>query len=97
MDGLKKLQKRYPKTIGDVRGKGLMIGVELVVDEQHGDRTPNPQFMARSSRRPRSAALVGKGGMFGNVFRIAPPLSVTTDEVDEALSKIGESFAAASS
>jgi len=96
LDGLRKLQKRFPKVIGDVRGKGLMIGLELVADEQHGDRTPNPAFLGKVfEETKRRGLLVGKGGMFANVFRIAPPLSVTGDEVDEALSKIGESFAAA--
>ncbi len=96
MDGLKKLQKKYAKVVGDVRGKGLMIGVEFVVDELHGDRTPNAPICNKVFEETKKRGLlVGKGGMFGNVFRVAPPLSVTSDEIDEGLAKIGEAFAAA--
>lgn len=96
IEGLRKLQKRFPRTIGDVRGKGLMIGVEIVVDEAHGDRTPNPALLGKVFEETKQRGLlVGKGGMFGNVFRVAPPLSVTADEIDEALAALGESFAAA--
>jgi 4-aminobutyrate aminotransferase-like enzyme len=96
IEGLRKIQKRFPKVIGDVRGKGLMIGVELVVDETHGDRTPNPQALGKVFEETKKRGLlVGKGGMYGNVFRVAPPLSVTKDEIDEGLAKIGEAFAAA--
>ncbi len=96
MEGLKRIQKRHPKIVGDVRGKGLMIGVEFVVDEAHGDRTPNPVVTGKIFEETKKRGLlVGKGGMFGNVFRVAPPLSVTTDEIDEGLLKISESFAAA--
>ena len=41
MNGIKKIQKQYPKTIGDVRGKGLMVGIELVKDETIKDREPD--------------------------------------------------------
>jgi 4-aminobutyrate aminotransferase-like enzyme len=87
--GLEELQRRFPKTIGDVRGKGLMQALELVVDETAGDRTPDKQATARVfEATKRHGLLIGKGGLFGNVFRIAPPLTVSASEVDEALAKL---------
>lgn len=93
--GLEKLQQKYPRTIGDVRGMGLMQGVEHVEDETRGDRTPNAkvtgQFFEETKKR---GLLIGKGGLYGNVLRISPPLTVTAGEVDEALQKMDESYAA---
>ena len=67
--------------IGDVRGKGLMIGVEIV---EPGTREPNAEATARIMERTREEGLlIGKGGILGNVFRIAPPLSLTEDEASE--------------
>jgi len=95
-EGLERLQRKYPRVIGDVRGMGLMQGVELVVDETAGNRTPNPEATARLFEETKARGLlVGKGGLYGNVLRIAPPLVVTPADVDEALSKLDESFAAA--
>jgi 4-aminobutyrate aminotransferase len=67
--------------VGEVRGRGLMIGIELV--EADG-RTPNPGAASRALEHARRRGLlIGKGGLFGNCLRIAPPLSLTTDEADE--------------
>ena len=93
--GLEQLQNRFRKTIGDVRGMGLMQALELVVDEERRDRTPNPAAMARLFEETKQRGLlVGKGGLNGNVARISPPLSVTATEVDEALRILDEAFAA---
>lgn len=94
-EGLEKLQKKHPRIIGDVRGMGLMQGVELVKDETAGDRTPNPQAVnALFEECRKRGLLIGKGGLLGNCLRISPPLTVSAAEVDEALQKLGESFAA---
>ncbi|HEV2104259.1 MAG TPA: aspartate aminotransferase family protein [Candidatus Eisenbacteria bacterium] len=94
-EGLEKLQRRHPRLIGDVRGMGLMQGVELVKDETAGDRTPVPQAVnALFEQTKKLGLLIGKGGLYGNCLRIAPPLTVTAAEVDEALEKLGASFAA---
>ncbi len=70
-------------TVGDVRGKGLMIGVELV---EPGTRTPSPGAAAAVLERTRaSGLLVGKGGLHGNVIRLAPPMTLTQSETDEGL------------
>jgi 4-aminobutyrate aminotransferase-like enzyme len=92
--GLEDLKRRYPKSVGDVRGKGLMQAIEIVVDEESGDRTPDPQGTARLFEETKKRGLlIGKGGLYGNVFRIAPALNVTAAEIDEALSILRESFA----
>ncbi len=67
--------------IGEVRGKGLMIGVELV---ESGSKTPNPKATKAILESAREQGLlIGTGGLSGNVLRIAPPLSLTAEEADE--------------
>ncbi|MEM0457624.1 MAG: aminotransferase class III-fold pyridoxal phosphate-dependent enzyme, partial [Sulfolobales archaeon] len=68
------------RIIGDIRGVGLMIGIELVRDER---KTP----AAEESRRIKKlmleeGVLVGVGGVYGNVVRIQPPLIISYDELD---------------
>ncbi len=95
-DGLESLQRCYPRSIGDVRGLGLMQGVELVRDEVEGDRTPDAPLTLRLFEETKARGLlIGKGGLDGNVLRIAPALTVEDSEVDEALSILAESLAAA--
>lgn len=67
--------------IADVRGKGLMLGVELV---RPGTREAAPELATAVLERARQrGVLVGKGGLNGNVLRIAPPLSLTDAEAGE--------------
>ena len=61
-EGLEDLKRRFPKTIGDVRGKGLMQAIELVVDETAGDRTPNPQATAALVRGDEEARAPDRQG-----------------------------------
>ncbi|MFQ5576636.1 MAG: aminotransferase class III-fold pyridoxal phosphate-dependent enzyme, partial [Anaerolineae bacterium] len=89
--GLERLQEKYP-LIGDVRGKGLMLGVELVKDR----RTKEPasqevNYLFEQTRR--RGLLIGKGGMYGNVLRVAPPMIATRDHVDAALEIFDHAFA----
>ena len=94
-EGLERLQRTYPRIIGEVRGLGLMQGVELVRDETAGDRTPNPEATGKLMEATRDRGLlIGKGGLHGNVLRIAPPLTVSAAEVDEALDKLDGALAA---
>ncbi|HJO25812.1 MAG: aspartate aminotransferase family protein [Planctomycetes bacterium] len=84
--GLEALQERYPVHIGDVRGRGLMQAIELVADETTGDRTPDAAATGRLFEETKARGLlIGKGGLHGNTCRIAPALTVTSDEIDEAL------------
>jgi 4-aminobutyrate aminotransferase / (S)-3-amino-2-methylpropionate transaminase / 5-aminovalerate transaminase len=74
----------------DVRGLGLMIGIELVGGD---DLTPAPDRAEaiRESCRKRGV-LVGVGGMHGNVLRIQPPLVISTEQLDQALHAVGEAL-----
>ena len=69
-------------TVVELRGRGLMQAIETV---QPGGIVPNSDFAARIMEEARAAGLlIGKGGLYGNVLRIAPPLTVTEDEIDQA-------------
>jgi len=90
-EGLEKLQEKYP-LMGDVRGKGLMQGVEVVSDRESKEPSPkavNELFEATKAR----GLLIGKGGMYGNVIRIAPPLTAAEDHIAEALDILDHAFA----
>jgi len=90
-DHLDELAKDSP-LIAEVRGKGLMIGVELV---QPGSLKPNPAAAAAAIEHARAhGLLLGKGGLYGNVLRIAPPLSVTEAEIDEGCAVLAEAVRA---
>lgn len=81
--GLKRLWEKYP-LIGDVRGKGLMQGVEMVTDRQTKEPAAKEVGYLFEETRKRGL-LIGKGGLYGNVLRIAPPLTATKEHVEEAL------------
>ncbi len=92
--GLDALKTRYA-AIGDVRGRGLMLGMELVRDEKAGDRTPAPDTtLAVLEETKKRGLLIGRGGLYGNVLRVAPPLVVSKRDADDALRILEESFAA---
>jgi len=94
--GLDEIQRRFPKNVGEVRGKGLMLGVEFVVDETAGNRTPEKAMTNRVFEEAKKRGLlIGKGGLEGNCFRIAPALTVTEADIREALEILNEAFAAA--
>ncbi len=79
--GLESLSDQYP-VLGDVRGKGLMQGIEVV----RSGKLAAPDLAGEILERARAnALLLGKGGLYGNVIRIAPALTVTTSEIREAL------------
>jgi len=96
-EGLDAMKAKYA-IIGDVRGKGLMQGVELVKDEKKGDRTPNVDATLRLfEETKRRGLIIGRGGLFGNVLRIAPALIVGKAEIADALKILDDSFAALAS
>ncbi|WP_436697750.1 aspartate aminotransferase family protein [Nocardioides sp. BYT-33-1] len=77
--------------VGEVRGMGLMLGVELV---RPGSRDVAPEAaVACLEIARRRGLLIGRGGLYGNVLRITPPMSVTREEAREALAILRESLA----
>jgi 4-aminobutyrate aminotransferase len=93
--GLRALAPRY-RSIGDVRGLGLMLALEFVKPGEGDGRVPDPDV----TKRVQAEALARKliiltAGTYVNVVRIIPPLVTTADEVDQALGIIDESLAAA--
>ncbi len=81
---MQELQQRY-EVIGDVRGEGLLLGVELVKDRE--SRTPFHELGARTTRKCFEKGLsmnIRRRPERGSVWRIAPPLTVSHDEIDRA-------------
>ena len=89
--GLEKLWEKYP-LIGDVRGKGLMQGIEMVLDRQRKEPAPKAVNQLFEETRARGL-LIGKGGLYGNVIRIAPALTATKADVERALEILDRSLA----
>lgn len=88
---LEDLRRKYP-LIGDVRGMGLMQALELVTDRD--SKTPAPAETARLLEAAREEGLlIGKGGLYGNVIRISPPLNIRKSDVDEFIRLLNRSFA----
>jgi alanine-glyoxylate transaminase/(R)-3-amino-2-methylpropionate-pyruvate transaminase len=88
--GLQDVMARHP-LIGDVRGMGLMLGVELVRDR--ATREPAAQETLAVWEAARELGLlVGKGGLDGNVLRIQPPLCINAADVDFALEVLDEAL-----
>lgn len=91
-DGLLSLQQKF-ECIGDVRGRGLLLGLEIVVDRL----TKAPGFelggriMEEAMRRGLSMNIVKLPGM-GGVFRIAPPLTVSDAEIDHGLGVMSDAL-----
>ncbi|WP_027168454.1 aspartate aminotransferase family protein [Mesorhizobium sp. WSM3224] len=93
-DGLSGLKQRY-ECVGDVRGRGLMLGVEIVKNGQgrEPDHELGAKIAAEAFRRGLSMNIVKLPGM-GGVFRIAPPLTISEDELDLGLRTISEAIEA---
>lgn len=90
--GLEELQRKH-EVIGDVRGMGLLQALELV--EDRASKRPFPQAVTRIMEAAReNRILIGKGGIYGNVLRISPPLNIGRSDVDCFLKALDSSFAA---
>ncbi|MDH7568565.1 MAG: aspartate aminotransferase family protein [Armatimonadota bacterium] len=80
---LRQMQERCPY-LGDVRGKGLVFGMELVKDK--ATKEPAPDLVRKLiDVCARNGLLIGSVGIFGNVVRVAPPLVISEEEADESL------------
>ena len=94
-DGLEALKAKHP-SIGDVRGMGLMQALELVDPASADGKAPDSQKVRQVFEETRRLGLlVGKGGLYGNVIRVTPPLIVSAAEIDHALEILDKAFAAA--
>ncbi|MBI1353779.1 MAG: aminotransferase class III-fold pyridoxal phosphate-dependent enzyme [Acidobacteria bacterium] len=88
---LLELQAKHP-LIGDVRGMGLMQAIELVRDRE--TKEPAPQETTRLMDAARQEGLlIGKGGLYGNVIRISPPMNISAADVDEFARLLDLAFA----
>ncbi len=93
-DQLEALKEAYPQVIGDVRGLGLMQGIECVKDPR--TKEPDPQAVLKVFEETKKrGVLVGKGGFYGNVIRLGPPLIATKDHIDQLVTALSAGFAAA--
>ncbi len=88
--GLKDLEDRFD-VVGEVRGKGLMVGVEMVADAT--SKAPSPEAAARVMESCKEQGLLlGKGGLYGNVLRLSPPLGITEDDAARATETLEIAF-----
>jgi 4-aminobutyrate aminotransferase-like enzyme len=87
-DRLNGLKEKY-RAIGEVRGMGLIQGMEIV----KGKKEPAPDFVAEIFESTKEQGLlIGKGGLYGNVIRITPPLTVEKGEIDQAIQVMDRAF-----
>jgi alanine-glyoxylate transaminase/(R)-3-amino-2-methylpropionate-pyruvate transaminase len=94
LEGLRRLQSRH-RLIGEVRGLGLMLGVELVADRE--TRAPAVlQTLEVLERAREMGVLVGKGGLEGNVLRIKPPMCITVEDAEFAVDVLDRAIAGVS-
>ena len=90
MEGFQDLMRDF-SLIGDVRGRGLLIGIELVKDRKTKAYASEEAALFMDYCKDQGL-LLGKGGLFGNVVRIAPPLNINSEEVKFMLSVMRKSF-----
>jgi len=83
--------KEDHKIVGDVRGQGMMLGVELVRDQKTKEPAIQEMLMIMETCREKGL-LIGKGGLDGNVIRLQPPLELTEMQIDEACTILDDAF-----
>jgi len=87
---LLELQDKH-EIIGEVRGMGLLQAMELVEDrESKKPAVAGTAAMMEATRENR--IMVGKGGLYGNVLRLSPPMNITRTDVDEFARQLDKSF-----
>ncbi len=90
-DALEEFKKRFA-FIGDVRGMGLMQGIELVEDRKTKEPSPK-KTLALMEAAKGQGLLIGKGGLYGNVIRIAPSMLISKAEVDDGCTRLERALA----
>jgi 4-aminobutyrate aminotransferase len=89
-DYLESFKEKFP-FIGDVRGMGLMQAMELVEDRK--TREPSPKkTLALMEAAKRQGLLIGKGGTYGNVIRLAPSMLISKAEMDDGCRRLGKAL-----
>jgi 4-aminobutyrate aminotransferase len=83
---LNELKNKYD-LIGDVRGKGLIIGIEIIKNQKNKIPAPEETEKLREFCR-NNGILIGHGGVKGNVLRIQPPITITNSQIDRVLEVI---------
>jgi alanine-glyoxylate transaminase/(R)-3-amino-2-methylpropionate-pyruvate transaminase len=90
LSGLQKLKAKH-KVIGDVRGQGLMLGIEFVKDQ--ATKQPGREECAQAVENARELGLLlGKGGLWGQTIRFAPPMCITEADADFLLAVLDEAI-----
>src|ERR1700693_4403295 len=87
---LEELKEKYT-LIGDVRGMGMMQALELVRDHQTKEPAPQETTQVLEGAR-RNGLLIGKGGLYGNTIRMAPPMNISKADVDEGIRLLDKTF-----
>jgi 4-aminobutyrate aminotransferase len=93
--GLKDLEDRFG-VVGEVRGKGLMVGVELVKDKESKAPSADAAAVVMESCKEQGM-LIGKGGLYGNVLRLSPPLIISEEDAQRAVETLEVAFGEAQS
>ncbi len=93
IDGLKELQKSFP-IIGDIRGKGLMLGIEIADPENKAQMPTECAKIVEVAKDNK--VVIGKGGLWGNTIRLKPPMTVTKADADQCLQAMRKGLEAVS-
>jgi 4-aminobutyrate aminotransferase-like enzyme len=91
VDGFKQMMSKH-EMIGDVRGRGLLLGVELVKDRKSKEHASAEAARLMDTCKDHGV-LLGKGGLYGNVIRIAPPMTINAEQVDHLLEVVDRALA----
>eukprot|EP00088_Acartia_fossae_P003947 TRINITY_DN11696_c0_g1_i1.p1 TRINITY_DN11696_c0_g1~~TRINITY_DN11696_c0_g1_i1.p1 ORF type:complete len:499 (+),score=87.62 TRINITY_DN11696_c0_g1_i1:38-1534(+) len=91
LNKLVQLVDKY-EIVGDVRGKGLMIGIEMVEDKSSKKPLNGDAMMKIWDKTKEGGVLIGKGGHFGQVFRMKPPMCITQADADLTLQVIEDAI-----
>jgi 4-aminobutyrate aminotransferase len=90
MEGFSKLEEKH-SSIGEVRGKGLMIGIEIVKDRK--SKVPDKAECGRIRKKAmKKGVLVNSGGILGNVLRVQPPLAISEEQTKKVIDTLAYAF-----